>query len=364
MRVLTVGGAMIDTIAIIDSDRIERMTMFNAESSFLLLEEGGKTEAKNVSTHCGGGAVNAAIAMSRLGLDVSTLVKLGRDARAEMLLARLMEEGVSGRWVMRDSRAPTGSSVLVSSHDRNAAIFTFRGANTLLEASDLNDDSFAVDALYVSTLANRSAECFPAIVTKARAHGALIAVNPGIRQLSAYGPEFQECLGNIDIISINHREAGALVPHLVAKAGEGGPALRLEAGEQPPMLAAKGVSGGGYEMSLTNFCKALGRLGPKYVVLTDGGRGAFVATADQLLFCPAIKCDVVGTAGAGDAFASTFTAFITLGRSEEEALKAATLNAASVVGHVDTQTGLLNLAAIEAKLADKDDLPPVRRWSL
>ena len=43
MRVLTVGGAMVDTIAIIDSDRIERMTMFNAESSFLLLEEGGKT---------------------------------------------------------------------------------------------------------------------------------------------------------------------------------------------------------------------------------------------------------------------------------------------------------------------------------
>jgi ribokinase len=55
MRILTRGGAMIDTIAIVDSDRIERKAMFNAESSFLLLEEGGKTEAKEVSTHYGGG---------------------------------------------------------------------------------------------------------------------------------------------------------------------------------------------------------------------------------------------------------------------------------------------------------------------
>jgi ribokinase len=364
MRVLTVGGAMIDTIAIIDSDRIERMTMFNAESSFLLLEEGGKTEAKEVSTHCGGGAVNAAIAMSRLGLDVSTLVKLGRDARAEQMLARLMEEGVSSRWVMRDSRAPTGSSVLISSHDRNAAIFTFRGANTLLEPGDLYDDAFAVDALYVSNLAKRSAECFPAIVAKAREHGALIAVNPGIRQLSAYGPDFQRCLQSIDILSINRVEAGALVPHLVAQSGEGGAALRLASGEEPPMLAAKGLSGGGFEMSLSNFCQTLTGLGPKYVVLTDGGRGAFVATREHLLFCPALKCEVVGTAGAGDAFASTFTAFITLGRSEEDALKAATLNAASVVGHVDTQTGLLSLAAIEAALAGESQLLTVRRWAL
>ena len=49
MKALTVGGAMIDTIAIIASDRIERMTMLNAESSFLLLEEGRKTEASEVT---------------------------------------------------------------------------------------------------------------------------------------------------------------------------------------------------------------------------------------------------------------------------------------------------------------------------
>ena len=51
MKVLTIGGAMIDTIAIIADNRIERMTMLNADSSFLLLEEGRKTEAVEISTH-------------------------------------------------------------------------------------------------------------------------------------------------------------------------------------------------------------------------------------------------------------------------------------------------------------------------
>ena len=86
MKALTVGGAMIDTIAIIASDRIERMRMTNADNAFLLLEEGRKTEALELSTHVGGGAVNAAVAMARLGLDVGAFVKLGKDARAETVL--------------------------------------------------------------------------------------------------------------------------------------------------------------------------------------------------------------------------------------------------------------------------------------
>ena len=185
---------MIDTIAIIADHRIERMTMLNADSSFLLLEEGRKTEAIEISTHVGGGAVNAAVAMARLGLDVSALVKLGKDQRAETVLAHLLQEGVSTRWAMRDGRAPSGASVLVSSHDRNAAIFTFRGANTLLGVEDLREEAFGVDAVYVSSLSNESADAFPAIVDRAKAKGALVATNPSVRQLSSRGPAFQEAL--------------------------------------------------------------------------------------------------------------------------------------------------------------------------
>jgi len=359
MKALTVGGAMIDTIAIIASDRIERMTMLNADSSFLLLEEGGKTEATDISTHVGGGAVNAAVAMARLGHDVSTLVKLGKDQRAETVLARLLEEGVSTRWALRDGRAPTGAAVLVSSHDRNAAIFTFRGANTLLEEADLRDDAFAVDIVYVSSLSNESADTFPSIVKRAKAHGALVAVNPRMRQLSSRGAAFQESLSRVDILAINRSEADVLVPGLVARFGEGGRMLPLDAGEKPPRLVARGLAGGGHEMSLAAFLAALTQLGPRFVVITDGSHGAFLATRSAIHYCPAPAARVVGTAGAGDAFNATFAAAIALGKPPDEALRAGAVNAASVVEHIDTQTGLLSLEQIERRLPSA---PAVRTW--
>ena len=363
MKALTLGGAMIDTIAIIASDKIERMSMMNADNSFLLLEEGRKTEALEISTHVGGGAVNAAIAMARLGLDVAALVKLGKDARAETVLARLLAEGVSTRWAMRDGRAPTGASVLVSSHDRNAAIFTFRGANTLLEEADLRKEAFATDLVYVSSLSNASADAFPAVVAGAKAQGALVAANPGVRQLTSRTQAFHDTLAHIDILAINRGEADALVPGLVGRFGELGAKLPAEAGEQLPRLAVRGFSGGGHDMSLAGFFLAMRRLGPRYVVVTDGRHGAFLGTHEAILHCPVLETRVAGTAGAGDAFNATFTACVALGRPAQEALQAAAVNAASVVSHIDTQTGLLGLAEIDKRIAAKSAELKVRIWS-
>lgn len=364
MKVLTVGGAMIDTIAIIESDRIERMTMLNADSSFLLLEEGRKTEALEISTHCGGGAVNSAVAMARLGLDVAAFVKLGQDQRAETILSGLMVERVSTRWALRDNRAPTGASVLVSSHDRNAAIFTFRGANTLLEPKDVKPEAFAVDLVYVASLSNESAECFPAIIERAKENNAVVAANPGVRQLSARGPAFREVLSRIDVLSINRTEAGALVPALVTQFGEGHPLGPPDVGDDLPPAAKRGLSGGGYTMSLSTFFSGLRELGLAHAVLTDGRNGAFLGTAGGILHCPVLEVEVAGTAGAGDAFTATFVAYMALARPVEDALRAATINAASVVRYVDTQSGLLRRAAVDAQLTETKAQLPIRRWSL
>jgi ribokinase len=361
MKSLTVGSATIDTIAIIASDRIERMSMLNADASFLLLQEGSKTEALEISTHCGGGAVNTAVALARLGFDASTIVKLGQDQRAETVLQRLMAEGVSPRYALRDARAPTGASVLVSSHERNAAIFTFRGANTLLEPGDFKDDAFAVDLVHVASLSNASADHFPIIIEKARSQGALVSVNPGPRQLAARANAFEQCLGSIDILSINRVEAEVLLPSLVARFGEGGPAL---GSDELPRLAARGLNGGGFHMGLRTFMNAVLSLGPKVLLITDGGSGAYAASGNELIHAGPVLVEVAGTAGAGDAFVSTFAGYTALGADLDKALKAASLNAASVVGHVDTQTGLMRSTDIEARIAMDAERSTITRWRL
>jgi ribokinase len=363
MKALTVGGAMVDSIAIINSNRIERMTMRNADASFLLLEEGRKTEAEEISTHPGGGAVNAAVSMARLGLDVSAVVKLGADQRADVVLAKLESERVSTRWARRDARMPTGASVLISSHERNAAVFTFRGANTLLSMEDIKPEALAVDLVYISSLSNQSADCFPDLVKAAKAAGCKVAANPGVRQLTARGRAFLDTAGALDALLINRDEANALVPAISAMSGEGGLALPFAPDEDVPDLIRRGLSSGGFEVSLLRFVETLLGLGAGTIVITDGRRGAFLAGGGRLMHCPAVPAEVVGTAGAGDAFASTFIALSSLGWPPGKALKAATLNAASVVRHADTQTGLMRLADLEAAVA-REDRPALREWTM
>lgn len=362
MKALCVGGAMIDTIAIVGSDRIERMSMKNADKDFLLIEEGRKIEAEEVSTHVGGGAINAAVAMARMGLDVGVLAKVGQDARAEVIFEHLLREKVSTRWLVRDGRAPTGAAVMFSSHDRNAAIFTSRGANTLLEAADLREEAFAVDLLYISSLSNESADAFPDIVMRGRANKALVATNPRVRQLASRGDALQRQLREIDIVAVNASEAGVMVPALVARFGEARARLPVEAGEGAPPRVAMGFSSGTHDMSFASFFAAMRELGTRYAVVTDGRHGAFVGTADAVYHCPVLETKVAGTAGAGDAFNATFAVYTALGSAPGEALQAAAINAAAVVSYVDTQSGLLPRAEIDRRRGQLAAALPIRHW--
>jgi sugar/nucleoside kinase (ribokinase family) len=161
---------------------------------------------------------------------------------------------------------------------------------------------------------------------------------------------------------LNQTEADLLVPQLITRWNEGGPALPVAAGEDIPALAVRGFIGGGFEMSLVAFLHVLMQLGPKYVIVTDGARGAFVGSRGELIFGPALKSKAVGTAGAGDAFGATLTAYLALGRPLEEAISAATINSASVIGYVDTQSGLLPRKVLDERV--RAQATAIRRWPL
>ncbi len=363
MKVLAIGGATIDTIVSIADDHIERMMLRNAGVAYLLLEVGRKTEAEDLSVHCGGGAVNASVAFSRLGKETSALVKLGRDFRADLILTRLAAEGISTRFVVRDERSPTGASVLVSAHDSNTAVVTFRGANTRLTVADLDDVAFAVDLVYVASLSDASADCFPEIVARANAAGTFVVANPGIRQLSTRQDAFCATLPHIDILSVNRHEASALVPWLsTLSVADGAQQQNPTDLDGMPDLVGGAVPGGEWTMSLAAFFAKLTTVGPPMVVVTDSENGAYIGTRSGVTHCPALPVEIVGTAGAGDAFNATFAAFILGGASVGEAATAAAINSASVISHLDTQTGLLNGDELATQIAAQRDHLQIRHW--
>lgn len=358
MNVLTIGGAMVDTIVTIASDKIEQIKMRNAESSFLLLEEGQKTEAEQIASSGGGGAFNSAVAAARLGHTTSIIAKIGRDDKAAAILELLRNEGVDVSWLVVDEHEPTGASVIVSSHERNAAVFTYRGANTRLHPEDFPAGAFAGRQLvYVANLSNESADCYPLVVERAKAAGAMLAVNPGIRQLTARFNDFWQSLGKLDILCVNRAEAQTLMPHLLQAFGDGGAPLNLNDDDPVPPLARRGLRSGGYEMTIVKFLGALTELGVGVVVLTDGANGAFIARGRDLLYRAAQHVVAAATTGAGDAFSATFACYLADTNDAGRALSAASINAASVVTFIDTQTGLLRRPALEKELAGATEAP-------
>lgn len=365
MKVLTIGGAMVDTIATIASRLIERMKMLNADSSYLLLEEGHKTEADEISTHCGGGAVNAAVAAARLGHATSAIVKLGRDDNGRTICSRMVAEGIDPEWFRYDGHEPTGSSVIISSHDRNAAVFTYRGANTNLEPADFPAAAFdGKDLVYVANLSNQSAERYPLVIERATAAGARIAVNPGIRQLTKHYGDFWDSLPKINMLAVNRNEAEALMPRLLQMVGEGGGMLPPDGDHFVPPLALRGLRNGGYEMTLPKFLRSLMNVGIETVTLTDGGNGAFVASGSDLYYREAETVEAAATTGAGDAFSATFACYAAMSSNVMRSLRAAAINAASVVQFVDTQTGLLRGEDLERRLGPECHDARLHRWTI
>jgi ribokinase len=115
---------------------------------------------------------------------------------------------------------------------------------------------------------------------------------------------------------------------------------------------------------LRSFFTALRDAGARYVLVTDGAAGSFLADKDLIRFCPAAPATVAGTAGAGDAYAATLATYLAQGRAPEDAMRAAALNSAAVVGYIDTQSGLLTGAALAQALDGAGRTLSVSHWRI
>ncbi len=369
MKALCIGSAMVDIIVLVASRDVERMTMHNATSSFLLIEQGRKVEAENISAHVGGGAVNAAVSMRRAGVEAAVLAKIGQDDDGARVRERLATEGIADDALACAESEATGTAVMISAHDRNASIFTRRGANTTLVEADIPAERFAGrDLVHIAPLSNRSADRFGAVVERASEAGAFVAANPGIRQLTSRSRALFAVMPRLDLLAVNRVEAEALVPalepmlddpHAAEAASE-----RL-AGPEAPRLLRNGLSFGGFDIGLFDFLHGMrAQGGLARMLVTDGAEGAYLADADGVHYCPGLREGPVrGTAGAGDAFVSTAAVALAGGASVAEALRRAAVNAAAVVGVVDANSGLLDGETLAREATAQADALPLQSWS-
>jgi sugar/nucleoside kinase (ribokinase family) len=90
-------------------------------------------------------------------------------------------------------------------------------------------------------------------------------------------------------------------------------------------------------------------LGPKIVAVTDGPKGSYILDSEGSWHVPMYPdpAPPKNRTGAGDATASTTTAYIARGLSPHEALVRGVINAASVVQGIGAQTKLLTDSELE-----------------
>jgi sugar/nucleoside kinase (ribokinase family) len=262
-----------------------------------------------------GTAGGTAVVLSRLGATVRSYGAVGTDPVGDTLLALLGREGVDVAGLIRKDSAQTSASVLPVRPNGDRPAWHCIGANGAFTLDDLPADVLdGVTHLHLGGPEFLGGDAAAELLARARAAGITTSVDvlaPGDPDMLAW--------------------IAAALPHTDHL---------LPNDEQ--VLGFTGAA------TLAEGAQALVAAGAGCVAVTQGARGALVATADGVTEVPAYAVEVVDTTGCGDAFSAGYLRGLSLGRTPVDAAALGCATAAQVAQGLGTDAGSYDLAAVEA----------------
>lgn len=308
--IITVGSATRDVY--LESSKIVSVhdDQFQTHEG-LCIGLGSKVEVDNLYFTTGGSAVNTAISFARQGLKVGILAKVGRDSRGVSLRRRLADQGVTTDFILEDPDELTAYSLIIHSPTGERSIFIYRGASSRISKDEVDMDILSdTQWIYVTHLAQESAELFEPLLHNAQERGVKVALNPGSTQLKM-GHDLVPFLEHVDIFFINQEEAALFTG--------------IDYNKEDEVF-----------QKLDEWVKGI-------VVMTKGPEGLVVSDGMHRWDAPALKePKLLDRTGAGDAFGSGFTTSIIRERSIEESIQLGSANATAVIGTWGANQGLLD----------------------
>jgi len=307
-KVCVIGSATWDVFFTTPQAKVGRLK----KTDWLMFPYGGKIDARDVRYGFGGGAANVSVSLSKLGLPVRIITRLGNDWRAKEVLANLKKFKVDSSLIERDRYLPTPLSFIATSGgSRDHVAFIDRAASkNLILPSQLKSD---ITWCYLTSLANGDWPQATERLFKTMARsGQKIFWNPGNRQLMDY-KSLSKLLPYLTVLDLNKEEAESLLKSFHIKFN-----------------------------GLGSLLAGLKKLGPQQIIITDGGAGAYYFDGQRMLFQPVFRIKPTNTTGAGDAFGSGWLAgYIYSGGNIKQAMLWGMRNATSVIKSVGAQNGLL-----------------------
>ena len=268
--------------------------------------------------YIGGKGNNQAIAAARFGCQVHMVGKLGQDSFADQFLDNHKLEGINSDFIIQDPNVGTGvANPFIDTNADNSIIIIPRANMTLTpNAVSLAEKPIAeADVLLLQleipiNASKRAAEI-------AQANGTIVILNPAPAQ------EIPD-----DFIQL----ADILTPNEV----------------ETEMLTGISVTD---EKSVEKAAQSLIEKGVKIVILTLGGRGAFVAAEGKSQMIPAFNVSPVDTTAAGDSFCGVLAASLAEGLDLSTAVKYANAAGGLAVTKMGAEPSLPSLKEV-LKLAN------------
>ncbi|MFT4261436.1 MAG: carbohydrate kinase family protein [Candidatus Woesearchaeota archaeon] len=273
---------------------------------------GDKILINHLDFQIGGGGTNCAVAFSKLNLKTGYIGKIGKDDNGVKVYSLLKNEDVDFLGALGDQ---TGFSVILDSVADDRTILTSKGCSNDLKYNELDLSEVKTKMLYCSSMMGDSFNTMTKLIQKFKKQGSLIAFNPSLYVAS--DKKTISLLKYLDILVFNKEEAFAL--------------SNKNDLEDAFVWLAKKVKG--------------------IIVITDGKHGVYALKDDTLYFAkPSSNLKIVETTGAGDAFASGFSAGILLNKDLKECLKRGMIEAEAVIQYYGAKTYLLSEKQLLTKL--------------
>lgn len=316
--ILCIGDTVTETV--IKLENAEVHCNLDSVGCTITLPFGAKIPYENSTELVGvGNPANAAVSIARLGLKTSLITDLGNDQRGQTCIDYWNTEKVDTQLVTKHDGIPTNhffvlwyqpERTILIHHNTYPRKFE-REKIARLAPKYVYFTSIPADALKFQ---NEFSEWL-----KKNRHVKLI-FQPGTYQIKL-GVEAQKDLyRNSHVFIVNKEEAQYI-------------------------LNTK-------ENEIQKLLEATQKLGPEIVCITDGPQGAYMRANGKNYYMPIYpdpKPPYERT-GCGDAFASTFTAMLSLGKTPLEALRYAPINSMNVVQEIGAQKGLLTMDQVETYL--------------
>lgn len=263
----------------------------------------------------GGKGANQAVALARMGADVTLVGKVGDDADGEKLIANLAANGVTTDFVGKAGGNSTGLAVILLDSDGRNSIAVFPAANDEMAVADLAA-AFAQNRFDALVLQLEIPD--PVIIESYRlARGAAV---PVFLDAGPARPFPLEELWGIDVISPNETEVRALT------------------GIEVKTLAEA-------ELAATELIR---RTNTRAVVIKLGSSGALLRTREG--YCrhfPAFAVRAVDPTAAGDAFTAALAIQLLKTEDIPKSVIYANLAGALATTRLGAQTSLPTAQEIE-----------------